>query len=175
MQESVVYRDEYGNVIDKKLWYEKKIVEKKRSKKGANYRNRLEQDPEFVKYSRGVVQFEETRKHAERLKSLMDDEVIDGGRYLMSKSYDDELRKKDIWDDPIKLINIQDDSMTNSKLKSDFVDFEARKLKCKFISPQNRFSIESGYRWDGVVRGNGFEEDYLKKKNEINNNVNYID
>lgn len=175
MQEGVVYRDEYGNVIDKELWYEKRIIKNKRSNKGANYKNRLEKDPEFVKYSSGVIQFEEAKKHAERQKSLMDDEVIDGGRYFMSKSYDDELRKKDIWDDPIKLINAQSHATPSSKLKSNYVDLEAKRLKCKFTSPQNRFSIESGYRWDGVVRGNGFEESYLKKKNEINNNMNYID
>ncbi|OII72264.1 uncharacterized protein cubi_01597 [Cryptosporidium ubiquitum] len=175
MKGNVIYRDEKGRVIDKELWYEKKINEKKSLKKSVN-KNKFKKDPEFIKFSSGIVQFEEARKkHTNEQKSIQEDEIIDGGRYYLSKSYDEELRKKDIWDDPIKLINAQNDGINSTVLRSDFVDLEAKKLKCKFTSPQNRFFIESGYRWDGVIRGNGFEEKYLIKKNEKKDNIYHID
>ncbi|TRY51969.1 Pre-mRNA-splicing factor of RES complex [Cryptosporidium tyzzeri] len=177
MKGSVVYRDEEGRIIDKELWYEKKINEKRKTKKRSiKNENKLTKDPDFVKYSGGIIQYEEAKKkYAGENNLVIQDEIIDGGRYYLSKSYDDELKKKDIWDDPIKLINAQDNSISNSGLRSGFVDLEAKRLKCKFITPQNRFSIESGYRWDGVIRGNGFEENYLIKKNEKNNTVYNID
>lgn len=38
-------------------------------------------------------------------------------------------------------------------------------LKCKYDGPPNRYNIAPGYRWDGVVRGNGFENRYLREIN----------
>ncbi|KAJ1613269.1 hypothetical protein OIY81_1036 [Cryptosporidium canis] len=175
MDSNVVYRDELGNIIDRDLWYKKKIIGRKKFKRTESDRNKFKEDPEFTKYKSGVVQFEEIKRNAEKFESLANDEVIDGGRYYISKSYDDELRKKDIWDDPIKYIDLSSDSLGDSNLKSRFVDLKARRLKCKFITDQNRFSIESGYRWDGVIRGNGFEEKYLNEKYMKNNTQHFID
>ena len=38
-------------------------------------------------------------------------------------------------------------------------------LSCKFEGAPNRYNIKPGFRWDGVIRGNGFENRYLQEIN----------
>lgn len=38
-------------------------------------------------------------------------------------------------------------------------------LVCRFDGAPNRYNIKPGFRWDGVIRGNGFENKYLQEQN----------
>merc|ERR1711868_95919 len=41
-----------------------------------------------------------------------------------------------------------------------------KKPKCPHPPWPNRFDIPPGYRWDGAVRGNGYEKRWLEAKNQ---------
>ena len=64
----------------------------------------------------------------------------------MKKAESSEEEFVDIWDDPAKRWSLQ--------LK--------KPLKCPYHGYANRFDIQPGFRWDGVIRGNGFETKYLQ-------------
>jgi pre-mRNA-splicing factor CWC26 len=55
----------------------------------------------------------------------------------------------DIWDDPAKR----------------WEGVIHKPFKCAYEGYANRFNIKPGFRWDGVVRGNGFETQYLQSIN----------
>ncbi|KAH7650497.1 hypothetical protein FG379_003569 [Cryptosporidium bovis] len=156
MSESVNYRDLHGRLIDKESWYKDRIYRNK--KKKGSVESKID-DEEFLKYRGGIVQYNQSIDRQNEYNLVSD--LVDGGNYYMNRKYDEELKKKVHWDDPINTIN----SEFNTKEKL-AINYNLNRLKCKYITPQNRFSIESGYRWDGVIRGNGFEEKYLLKQSE---------
>ncbi|ANQ10944.1 Uncharacterized protein PCOAH_00052050 [Plasmodium coatneyi] len=65
--------------------------------------------------------------------------------YDYDSDYDVELRKAKRKEDPM-----------NKYL--DQTKEQPEKAMCRYQSPYNRFNILAGYRWDGIVRGNGFEK-----------------
>lgn len=69
----------------------------------------------------------------------------------IDEDFDKELKDTIRWDDPILMFDTEKRKKTIEQ-KSD------GKPKCRFHAPPNRFNIPPGYRWDGVIRGNGYEE-----------------
>lgn len=67
-----------------------------------------------------------------------------------------ELAQREMFDDPMRLIQT-----TMGKVKT-----EKKLFECKYSGQGNRFGIAPGHRWDGVVRGNGFEWKYIQTKTE---------
>ena len=68
-----------------------------------------------------------------------------------------------IWDDPIRR----------------WQSVISRPMACKYQGYANRFNIKPGMRWDGVIRGNAFENRYLqeinlKKEQEGRENREYL-
>lgn len=80
-------------------------------------------------------------------------------RYDYDQEYDMKLRNAERYEDPMKQKNECSGDST--------------KPICPFQAPENRFGLKPGYRWDGIVRGNGYEEawltarDIMKAKNEV--------
>ena len=64
------------------------------------------------------------------------------------------MAKNEVFDDPMRRWELA--------VKSE----NKHPLKCKFQGYANRFDIKPGFRWDGVIRGNGYENTYLQLKNQ---------
>jgi hypothetical protein len=111
-----------------------------------------ELDREFEKrqddeWKRGLEQSSERLARAEEAFRIAKEPL---GKSSVAKEYDDELRGKQRWDDPLS--------------KSESVSPD--KPKCRFQAPTNRFNIHPGYRWDGVVRGTNYETRWFERSNE---------
>ena len=143
-----------GKIVSHQEWKE---TQRKQDPRFRRERQR-ELDREFEKKQRtewkeGLEQSSERQAKAEEAIRIAA-EPIGGGRGL-SREYDNELRSKQRWDDPLSrqsLGTIQEDS---------------ERPRCRFQAPPNRFNIEPGYRWDGVVRGTDFEKRWFERSNEM--------
>ncbi|XP_951833.1 uncharacterized protein TA15640 [Theileria annulata] len=69
--------------------------------------------------------------------------------YDIDEEYDEELKEKLRWNDPINQNIIQQNDIP----------------KCRYNMVPNRFNIEPGYRWDGVIRGNNYEKRWFEARN----------
>ena len=74
-------------------------------------------------------------------------------------------QKEDIKsEDPALLFNKNVIQKHKKKLESKYVSISGRKLyKDESRYPPNRFNIKPGWRWDGIIRGNGFEQKWFDR------------
>ncbi|SJK86255.1 pre-mRNA-splicing factor CWC26 [Babesia microti strain RI] len=136
---SVVYRDKRGKKIDAKEWA------KLQPKKWEKTERPTRQIPEWGK---GLVQMESAKERAAKEAIIASQPFA---RNDIDEDFDKELKDTIRWDDPILMFDTEKRKKTIEQ-KSD------GKPKCRFHAPPNRFNIPPGYRWDGVIRGNGYEE-----------------
>ncbi|KAL7067658.1 hypothetical protein ACR3K2_19320 [Cryptosporidium serpentis] len=150
-----IYRDNEGKQIDGEIWLNERIKKKKQKLK----ESKITTQKDLSWFTRIIQQ--------QRLEKVLDSKEVPHEQFMRfdgNKSIDEELRNKVHWDDPLFLINSKLVNL-NSDKKTISPNNTMKRLQCRFLSPQNRFGIEAGYRWDGVVRGNGYEKKLLLKLN----------
>lgn len=135
---ATVYRNNTGKVVSK-LDFRSKEEEIKA----------LNQD-RLQKWSGGVVQ--KSLKEA-RIKDFEEEKNKPFARYEIETDVDNEIKKRQRFDDPFKQFQDLDSNQKKRKI-------EKIKPVCEFTW-SNRFGISPGYRWDGVDRTNGFESKWM--------------
>jgi len=145
-----VFRDKTGKKVTKEEWTKIQEAKKKR---------RRNVPDQVLEWGRGLVQKQSLEdKQDEAAKVALEP----FSRFEVTKEYDAELAEKDRWNDPMaKYMEKKATEETAIKERAE----EKARPKCRFPGPPNRFGIQPGYRWDGKIRGNGFEQKYFKAKN----------
>ncbi|TMW57171.1 hypothetical protein Poli38472_003096 [Pythium oligandrum] len=157
-----VYRDKKGRKLDmlNEMVRQQEIIEGKRKREAQ----------EEYEWGTGRVQKEQKQSQQELLEKMK--------RKPFARREDDEdlekMRRERVRAfDPIKSKVFQDDilfdDMSGSK-KSKKKKKKSKKgdTKPKYAgppAPPNRFNIQPGYRWDGVVRGTNWEEKLMMRQN----------
>ena len=144
---STVHRIE-GRVVSAQEWSESQLKQDPRYRR----ERQRELDREFDKaqntsWKQGIHQSEERRKRAEEALAIASEPI---GQTRHREEIDNELKQKPRWDDPLAVC-------TTSSSKP---------VVCPYSAPANRFNIPPGYRWDGVVRGNDYEQRWFERVNE---------
>eukprot|EP01057_Protomagalhaensia_wolfi_P005317 Protomagalhaensia_wolfi_Nauph_80__5316@NODE_575_length_2270_cov_9_753026_g430_i0_p3_GENE_NODE_575_length_2270_cov_9_753026_g430_i0NODE_575_length_2270_cov_9_753026_g430_i0_p3_ORF_typecomplete_len114_score18_57Bud13/PF09736_9/5_5e21_NODE_575_length_2270_cov_9_753026_g430_i0382723 len=79
-------------------------------------------------------------------------------RHEIAEAYDEELRKRELWEDPLR-------QMEDGEARDNAVAEESpTRKRCPFTAPPNRYKIAPGSRWDGRVRGTNFEERFMEAR-----------
>ncbi|KAF4571223.1 Pre-mRNA-splicing factor cwc26 [Pleurotus pulmonarius] len=140
--QETVYRDATGKKIDTKA---------ERAEAARLKREREEREAKKMEWGKGLVQRDEQEK---RRKELENQRGKDFARYADDKDLNEELKSKELWNDPAAAF------MTKKRTKGP--------RKPEYTGPlpaPNRFGIKPGYRWDGVDRSNGFEKKFFQTQN----------
>ena len=144
-----------GRIVSQEEWKQERDKQDPRYHK----QRQRELDKEFEKsakheWKQGLEQSSERMAKAEEALLISSEPI---SRSRLRDDYEDELRRKERWDDPL--------SRARAKTHPEISEFA--KPQCKFQAPPNRFNIQPGYRWDGVVRGNDFEARWFERSNEM--------
>lgn len=148
-----IYRDASGRIINVAM----KRAEARRKAEAEAAKAAAELDAQ-----KGDVQRAEREKRKEQLH---DAKFMTVARYADDVELNDELREKERWNDPAA-------GFLEKKTAGKSVS--GRPLYKGAAAP-NRYGIRPGYRWDGVDRSTGFENEYFKARNRRENlkNLDY--
>ena len=152
-KEQTGYRDAAGHRIDAAL--QRQAARRALAEKEEKERQALDA-------LKGDVQLEEAKLRRQRL--------ADAKHMALARKADDEemnreLKEQQRWNDPMAQFMTQLNTTAWGKKNK-------RKGKPVYVgpAPPNRYGIRPGYRWDGVDRGNGFENERFKVLNRRERN-----
>ncbi|GBE62681.1 pre-mRNA-splicing factor related protein, putative [Babesia ovata] len=147
--DDVIYRDKSGRRITREQWL--LLHEKRKAKTG-----RAESTQE-LSWGKGLVQKVNHEAQEAEERRLAQQPL---NRYDIDEEYDRELKARSRWSDPMFSSELPHSGIPLLKGVHFVSDGDAP--KCRFVGVPNRFNIEPGYRWDGVIRGKGYEERWFK-------------
>ncbi|PFH37671.1 hypothetical protein BESB_000130 [Besnoitia besnoiti] len=150
----VVYRDKQGRIITEAEWLELQEGRGKKRKKERSPAPELE-------WGRGLVQKEAREKKAQEDAKLAQEPLT---RYEIDDDFDRNLQDRTRWEDPVNRVPQKASEHATPWIAPEQPK-KTKRPKCPHDAPRNRFGILPGYRWDGVVRGNGYEDRRLKAIN----------
>ena len=150
-----VFRDKEGNVLD----MQKELREQREYAK----RRKEAEEAERIVWATGKKQREEARKKREQLKEAASAPFS----RFEDDSKLDELRRREGRDgDPMAAYMEATGQAMSGEAGAGNGGSSAGKPQYRGpLPPPNRFGIRPGYRWDGVDRGNGFEQRLYSKGN----------
>jgi len=145
-----VFRDKAGKRVTKEEWTKIQEAKKKR---------RRQVPDQVLEWGKGLVQKQSLVDEQEEAAKVA---LEPFARFEVTAEHDAELAEKDRWNDP--MAKYMEKTETKDTVLKDQQEKKARP-KCRFPGPPNRYGIQPGYRWDGKIRGNGFEQRYFQAKN----------
>ncbi|GFE52645.1 pre-mRNA-splicing factor related, putative [Babesia ovis] len=137
--DDVVYRDKSGKRITREQWL---VLHEKRGAKP-----KTAEPAQELAWGKGLVQKQDHEARALEEQKIAQQPL---NRYDIDEEYDQQLKERNRWNDP----------MLGTAASNEDDDIP----KCRFTGVPNRFDIQPGYRWDGVIRGNGYEERWFKAR-----------
>lgn len=152
-----VYRDKRGRKLDmlNEMVRQQEILDGKRKR----------EEREEYEWGTGNVQKQERQSQQQLMEKMK--------QTPFARHEDDQeletLRKQRVRAfDPMNSKVFQEDALFSDKKSKKHKKKHGKKSLPKYSgppAPPNRFGITPGYRWDGVVRGTGWEEKLLQKQN----------
>ncbi|KAI7873735.1 hypothetical protein K492DRAFT_138700 [Lichtheimia hyalospora FSU 10163] len=140
-----VRRDETGRIIDPKI---------KKAKEAQARRDAIEKEEQRMEWGKGLVQRSEEQKKSQQLAEEKDKPLA---RYVDDVEYNRGLKDTQRWNDPAAgFLTNRSRSTTTNMVRPTY----------KGAWKPNRYMIPPGYRWDGVDRSNGFEDQFLLNLNQ---------
>jgi len=141
--QETVYRDTSGRKVD---------TAAERAEAARKKREREELEAKKMEWGKGLVQRDEAEKKKRELEELKSRPFA---RTIDDVAMNEDMKAQDRWNDPAAAF------LTKKRSKG------PRKPEYSGPPPPpNRFGIKPGYRWDGVDRGNGFENKLFQRQNE---------
>jgi pre-mRNA-splicing factor CWC26 len=151
-----IHRDSKGRrLTDSEI----KDLEDKRNIKRHHSKSKYEIDNEIAFRNRNEAGIQREHQMRERLNKLKDENlnIYENDEKLIQSKKDEILSE-----DPALLFDKKLIKKHKENLDKEFVSITGRKLYKDITRyPLNRFKTRPGWRWDGIVRGNGFEQKFF--------------